>query len=472
MPKQSKQGIGAQFKTFFSDKRNLYLVVGAAALAVLLLVVAIIVASTSEPEVFAFKDICQTDESKTAEIKLQADIREEEIVIEEPGEVEDFFVLMASLEFQEKRGSADADKWHYTADLFQAEDDFIRARFTADNAVFTSYTRSNGRGYITQDLGLYQIIAQPAEESVVSLLDDYFEQVTLAAAEREKKAKEEEEEEEKPEPVTVREIDPAITVVINNHPSARPSSGLQEADVIYEFLVEGGSTRYLTVYRTHHEDNFNIGPIRSLRPYFAVQAQEHGGIIAHSGYSARTRQMIQGLGIFQIADVGNNFWRDSSRRAPHNLYTNISNLYRAAGDRTREVETTYTFSEEKPDIFGKAEEVDVFYSAHNLVNYRYDEEEKVYYRYINSEPHTELETGEQYTADRIIVRETSHSNVPGPEGLVDIDLHGSGRGFLYEEGFKYEITWNRTGEKTIYKYIRGGEVEPIPGTTWIQVIRN
>ncbi|MDI3540617.1 MAG: hypothetical protein PWP66_155, partial [Thermosediminibacterales bacterium] len=37
----------------------------------------------------------------------------------------------------------------------------------------------------------------------------------------------------------------AIAVMIDNHPKARPQSGLADAEVVYELPVEGGITRFL-----------------------------------------------------------------------------------------------------------------------------------------------------------------------------------------------------------------------------------
>ena len=39
-----------------------------------------------------------------------------------------------------------------------------------------------------------------------------------------------------------------IAVMINNHAVARPQSGLNSADIVYEALVESGITRYLAIF--------------------------------------------------------------------------------------------------------------------------------------------------------------------------------------------------------------------------------
>ena len=277
----------------------------------------------------------------------------------------------------------------------------------------------------------------------------------------------EEEEVDEDENITLKKLQP-ICVVINNHSAARPQSGLQEASVVYEFLVEGGITRFLAVFDELHEEDYIIGPIRSLRPYFAHQVMEHGGIVAHAGYSSRTREMISGLNLKHITSASY-LWRDSSRKAPHNLYTHIEKLQRGAGidmDATEEE----IILEELPEGYEEGLEIEVAYSPSNRVTYTYQQESGTYLRLVNGNPSTDRESGDQYYADRVIIRETRHENVSG-SSLVNVNLEGEGNGYLYENGRKYSIKWEKkAGEKTDYYFKDGTPVEMRWGTTWLQVV--
>ena len=55
----------------------------------------------------------------------------------------------------------------------------------------------------------------------------------------------------------------AVAVMINNHPAARPQSGLNKADIVYEVLAEGDVTRFLAIFQSEQPDN--VGPVRSAR---------------------------------------------------------------------------------------------------------------------------------------------------------------------------------------------------------------
>ena len=78
---------------------------------------------------------------------------------------------------------------------------------------------------------------------------------------------------ERMSPLTGKEIPPelwlnrpkrVVAFKIDNNINARPQSGLQEADSVFEILVEGGMTRFLAFFL----DNTSkyLGPIRSARP--------------------------------------------------------------------------------------------------------------------------------------------------------------------------------------------------------------
>lgn len=54
-----------------------------------------------------------------------------------------------------------------------------------------------------------------------------------------------------------------LAVKVGNNPSARPQSGLDSADVVFDTLAEGGITRYIAVYQCGSTPS--IGPIRSVR---------------------------------------------------------------------------------------------------------------------------------------------------------------------------------------------------------------
>ena len=81
-----------------------------------------------------------------------------------------------------------------------------------------------------------------------------------------------------------------VLVTINNHPDARPQSGIAYADVVYEMLAEGDVTRFLALYQS--EIPTNIGPIRSARSYFVDIAKGLDAFYIAHGYSPEAKSML------------------------------------------------------------------------------------------------------------------------------------------------------------------------------------
>ncbi len=268
-----------------------------------------------------------------------------------------------------------------------------------------------------------------------------------------------------PEREVIKRVEP-VMVVVDNYRKARPQSGLQEASIVYEFMVEGGVTRFLAVYDRLFAQDVIVGPIRSMRPHLAAQAREHGKIVAHSGYSFRTEELIRSLGIKEITS-STYLFRDSARLAPHNLYTSLERLAAARGNAAVRAETVTESS--LPDGYELASSIEISYNSQNIISYQFAAESGVYLRFINGSPHQDRETEQQYSAYRVIVRSARYVNVPGTE-LVEVDLTGAGQALLYQAGRKYEIRWEKSDGKTRYFYQDGTELDLRFNNTWIQII--
>jgi hypothetical protein len=76
-----------------------------------------------------------------------------------------------------------------------------------------------------------------------------------------------------------------LAVMIENHVDARPQSGLSNADVVYETVVEGGITRFMPVfYCGAQAKDVLVAPVRSARQFFIDMASEYQmPLYAHVG---------------------------------------------------------------------------------------------------------------------------------------------------------------------------------------------
>ena len=115
-----------------------------------------------------------------------------------------------------------------------------------------------------------------------------------------------------------------IGIKNDNNVRARPQSGPQNADAVFEVLVEGGMTRFINIF--YQSDTSFHGPIRSARPTDPTVLRPLGGVLVASGATGGLIPEINDMGVPVITDRRPEYFRISSRKAPHNLYANTGKL--------------------------------------------------------------------------------------------------------------------------------------------------
>jgi hypothetical protein len=267
-----------------------------------------------------------------------------------------------------------------------------------------------------------------------------------------------------------------LAVMIDNSSFARPQSGLDKANIVYEVLAEGGITRFLAIYATQEADK--VGPVRSARPYFITKTLEHDSIYVHAGESPDAARFIREERIDDINELVHYqpFWRTTDRNPPHNLYTSTVQL-REETEKLGYIEmvnkANYQFEIDRDEnLTGKeVEKIDIRYNVNYTVTYRYIPEIELYARYINGQPHLDAETGKQLTAKNIIIQH-SEKKVLDEEGRLAIDFIGEGKGIIIFNGKSEDITWVKESlaSRTLFYNKDGNRLAIQPGNVWIQVV--
>ena len=271
-------------------------------------------------------------------------------------------------------------------------------------------------------------------------------------------------------------------VMINNINVARPyQSGLQDAYIIYEIIVEGGITRYMALFLD--QDTERIGSIRSARHYFLDYALENDAIYVHHGQSPQAQSDFRTLGIDRI-EVNNSTtgFRDNSLNvaSEHRLFTSIGLLNNGLGNvRTqRDNDLLLNYSVNELDLSSyvgaiPANNVTIKYSGYITNTYEYDSESGVYKRFVNGEEHTDYVTKEQYTFKNIITYQVDNYTLNDGEnkGRQDIENIGEGTGYYISGGYAVPITWEKSSRTSQTKYYleNGEELVVNDGNTFIQI---
>lgn len=259
------------------------------------------------------------------------------------------------------------------------------------------------------------------------------------------------------------ERNPVYGVVFDNAPGARPQHGIAQASTVYEYEVEGRTTRYLGLFS---QLPGKVGPIRSAREHSTMLAWENNVNFIFASASRDNLERIEEWGVNSTnALVHPDFYRDSSRRAPHNLYVNLSTLGRGASSPGTVVRPGFLSRQGQT-----ANSLSIEYSSSYRVSYRYDSEERAYKRHINDSAHRDA-TGAQVWARNIFVQYVDHPT--DLFGRPTPTVVGEGRLDYYANGQHFKGTWKKdsSSARTRFYYEDGQEIERIYGPTWIQIVR-
>ncbi|MFS0862746.1 DUF3048 domain-containing protein [Fredinandcohnia sp. 179-A 10B2 NHS] len=266
-------------------------------------------------------------------------------------------------------------------------------------------------------------------------------------------------------------------VMVNNHPKARPQSGLHMADVVYEVLAEGDVTRFLAVFQSEKPEI--IGPVRSARDYYIELSKGYDSLYVAHGWSPEAQQILNSGNIDNLNGMvydGSLFWRADHRVAPHNSYISFENIVKGAEQEgysmDKEVQAfTFLSDEEIETIEGTtAEHVRVSYSSRDTFAavYDFNAEEGRYERYSAGEQTVDRETNTPVLLDNVFIVEMSHQ-VIDEAGRRTIDTTSGGKGYLLQKGKAKEIEWQNVNGRII-PFSNGKEVGFVPGKTWINII--
>ena len=273
-------------------------------------------------------------------------------------------------------------------------------------------------------------------------------------------------------------------VMINCHSAALPQSGLNDAYMVYEIMVEYGITRMFALFKD--VDFTKVGSIRSVRNQYLGYAFENDAIIVHAGGSAEADGRISSEKIDHIDVDGQYGQRDKTlakkRAWEHTLFTNSSLLSKAMKDKglrsTTDKGTLLTYSENELDLSKyntvKASKISIKYSNYRTSNYEYDKNNKNYLRSMNNTKNIDLVSGKQYTVKNIIVYGVKYTSYTdhGYSGYQKISNIGTGDGYYITNGLALPITWSKSSEKdkTVYKIKETGEDLIVnDGNTYIQI---
>jgi hypothetical protein len=272
----------------------------------------------------------------------------------------------------------------------------------------------------------------------------------------------------------------------------RPTWGLNDADIVFDFYQNNGLTRLHAIF--YGQDAATVGPIRSARLLDVDLIKMYKSIFAFGGAEYRTRTRLFNADFAdRLVVEGYNMCPPLCRVDPNGynyLVANTAELSKYADqkgiDNSRQNLDGMSFSEIAPDGT-QASQVYVRFSISAYGRWDYDLANNRYLRFqdtseaydVASEVYdafTDRDTGAQITADNVVVLVVPHQfafgTSPGPGEVVDMRLNGSGKAYAFRDGRVYQVAWNRPENTSVISLaFPDGRLYPLkPGNTWFELI--
>jgi hypothetical protein len=262
---------------------------------------------------------------------------------------------------------------------------------------------------------------------------------------------------------------PALSIKIENTPEARPQTGLDVADVVYEEITEGGITRFIAVYNSTIPPV--AGPVRSGRAMDPDLLTPLGGIFAYSGGIQETVDAIgRTPGVNVIVDTGSDpaLFRDRSKSAPHNLYAHADQLL-ARGGKPVPPNALFQYLTPGTQFAGDGvKQFSVSYESPYNPTYTYDPASNTWKRSIGTAAFTDTDGG-QVAPTNVIVQYVGCC-LNSPEGAKDITV-GQGDATIFSAGRMIKGVWRRNDRSQPIQYFdsTGAPLRLSPGRTWVEL---
>jgi hypothetical protein len=276
-----------------------------------------------------------------------------------------------------------------------------------------------------------------------------------------------------PDPKNQARTRSAVTVKINNT-NENKQRGIQQADVVYEEVVEGGYTRLAAIFNSHAPDV--VGPVRSVRKTDQSIVWPIGGIFAYSGGAQYAIDSINTAPVKQLDEsrAGPMMFRDSSSHAPVNLFAHVDQMFKAGG---KPVPPPPLFVYRKANAKVGGTPVGAFsvgFLGGFAPTWTWDAKSGTWIRTAGSSSATVTDANgnDVKIAPKNVVVLFVHYAGGNAEGLqAEAELTGTGDAWIFTGGKVIKGHWTRPDKKKPAKLTdaKGGVVHLAPGQTWVEL---
>ena len=269
----------------------------------------------------------------------------------------------------------------------------------------------------------------------------------------------------------------ALVAKIDNNPDAWPHGGINQADLVYEILVEG-ITRFGAVFHSNVPDR--VGPVRSARSTDVDLVSNLGvPLLLWSGGNANVVAEVNaaaanGLLVNAGYDViPADYYRVSDRFAPHNLFANPVAIRDALGGAGSPV-PLYSYLPAGTEATGEPTPgIAITFAPGSTVTWVWDAAAGCARRYQAGVAFVD-EAGEPVCATNVVLQFTEYGPSTADARSPQAYTIGAGGGLVYTGGKVTLVNWNRPGAADGPNLTApdGSPALLTPGTTWVALAPN
>lgn len=272
---------------------------------------------------------------------------------------------------------------------------------------------------------------------------------------------------------------PALAVKVENTAVARPQSGLEQADVVWETIVEFEVSRLVAVFQSQVPEE--IGPIRSVRPMDPDIVSPLNGLLTFSGGQPGILALVDASPVQVIShDAGAaGLYRKSGRSAPHNVYADPEALW-AQADAQHQAAPAEQFAfarsaERATAVVAGTPATTLAFDLSGQSTPSWTWNGTVWERSEGSSPAMSA-AGTRLSAVNVVSITAAHPGTPfgAQNGAVvpTYELVGSGEGVLATGGKTVPVTWRKDSRDAPMQLFtaEGAPAQLAPGNTWVELV--
>ncbi|CAN5599651.1 hypothetical protein BH11ACT8_BH11ACT8_31340 [soil metagenome] len=265
---------------------------------------------------------------------------------------------------------------------------------------------------------------------------------------------------------------PVLVLKMDNTSSSAPQLGLSSADLVVEELVEGGVTRLAAFY--YSKIPGEVGPVRSMRASDIGIVSPIGATMVTSGAAAVTIARLKKAGIDYVTEGSPGFFRESSRIAPYNLMTTMTDVAKALHDDPKRPPDYLPFGPASDLPSGKpATGLRAVFSGGHTTEWSYQGGRGG--GYVNE--NTYAADGDEFPADTVLVLRVQVGDAgyrdPAGNPVPETTLTGGGAVLLFHGGRVVKGHWKKKSLDAPLQLTTGADRTPLdvpPGHTWIELV--